>query len=129
MGLALRLRISDAPLQNVLRLFDKLSVQIDGVAVDPADCIIFAKDILRGLLVVGVGGLTMSLPFFGEFVGGCAIPTLIGVARLMIRYCQQGLDEGVCPRTRSKRDDFFACSCLARPRKRSYSASALLLWG
>jgi hypothetical protein len=128
MGLALRLRISDALLQNVLRLFYELSMQIDGVAVDPAHRIIFAKDIVRGLLVVGIGGLTVSLPFFGEFMGGCAITTLIGVARLTIRYYQWGLGEGVCPRTRSNRDDFFACSCRARPRRRSYSASALLLW-
>ena len=63
MGLALRLSISDALFQDILGLFYKLPVQVDGVPVDPADCIVFAKDEVRSLLIVCVGGVTMSLSF------------------------------------------------------------------
>lgn len=56
--------ISDTLLENVLGFFDELTVQIDGVAFNPARGIILAKDEVGGLLVVLIHHCAMSFALF-----------------------------------------------------------------
>ena len=82
MGLAVRLSISDALFQDILGLFYKLPMQIDGVPSDPALCIVLPKDKVRSLLVICVGRQTVSLSFFRELMSICSITSLVGIVRL-----------------------------------------------
>lgn len=56
-----RLRISDSLLQDVFGLLYELPMQIDGVAIDSADRVVFSKNVIRGLFVV-LGRELMIVP-------------------------------------------------------------------
>ena len=84
MGLALRLGVLDALLQDVLGLFYELAMQIDGVPIYSADRVILAEDEVRGLFVVDFGRASVSLAFFREFVSSGAVTLLIGIVSLIV---------------------------------------------
>lgn len=52
--------VSDALLEDILGFLDELTVQIDGVALDPPRRIVLAKDEVGGLLVVLLHHCAMS---------------------------------------------------------------------
>ena len=64
MGLACALCVADSLLKNVFCFLDELTMQIDSVACDFSDGIVFTEDLLRGLLVVLVGLCSMFLALF-----------------------------------------------------------------
>lgn len=52
MGLAGCLGVANACLENVLRLLDKLAVEIDSILGYPAWCVVLAEDEVGGLFVI-----------------------------------------------------------------------------
>jgi hypothetical protein len=74
--------VLDSLLQNLLGLFDKLTVQINRVRVDSANHVVLTENVLGGLSVVVVGLLSMTLCFLGQVVGGTAIAASVGLLRL-----------------------------------------------
>jgi hypothetical protein len=103
-------------------------MEVDGVPINSADGIVLAKDVVGRLFVVGIGRLTMSLSLFGELMSSRSIPSGIRMMRLVMWVMSEDILSGIYSHTRSRREDFCPCSCLANERRRSYSASALLLW-
>lgn len=81
--LAMLLRVPDALLEDVLGLFDKLSVKINGVPIYAIRRIVLAEDVLRGLLVVLSHLCAMALAGLGQFVSGLAVAGLVGFVRLV----------------------------------------------
>jgi hypothetical protein len=75
-------RILDPLLQDILRLLDKLSMQVNRVSRHAAFGIVFTKDKLGCLSVVLVHLPAMRLAFLGEFFGQCTIAVLVGLSRL-----------------------------------------------
>lgn len=63
-GLAGGLSVSDALLENIFGFLDELSMQVNGIAVDPPKSIIFPEDEVGCLLVVLFHHCAMSFPFF-----------------------------------------------------------------
>ena len=82
MCLSCALCISDALLDDGLGFFDVLAVQINGVRVYLADCIVLAEDKFRGLLVVVVGRLSMLFTLLGHLVCAATISARICLLRL-----------------------------------------------
>lgn len=80
--LAVLLGVADALLEDLLGLFDELAVQVDGVAVDFADGVVFAKDELGGLLVVLVGFGCVRLALLRQLFRPGAVAALVGLLRL-----------------------------------------------
>lgn len=74
--------ILDALGHNLLCLFYKLTVQINGIAIDAADSIVLAEDVIGGLFVVVVcfGGVLLGLG--RHFVSGGTIAPLVSLACL-----------------------------------------------
>ena len=78
----------DPLLEDPLSFLDKLPVEIDCVLGDAPRGVVFTEDVVGGLVVVLVhqGGVTMA--FFGERFGGCAIAAgvgLVGLSGLLAR--------------------------------------------
>lgn len=84
MILTVRFRILDPLLEDLLCLFDELSVQIDGVGCDAPVGIVLAEDEVRGLLVVVVHLAAMGFALFGKFFSLGAIATGVGFLGLVI---------------------------------------------
>lgn len=80
--LAMRLGILDALLQNLLRLLDELSVQVDGVRRYAAIGVVLTEDELRRLLVILLHLAPVSLAILRELLGGGAITAGVGFLRL-----------------------------------------------
>lgn len=61
MRLAILLGVLDALGDNLFCFFDELAVEIYGIAIDAADGIVLAEDIVRGLFVelIGFGGVVL----------------------------------------------------------------------
>lgn len=72
-ALAMRLGILDALLQNLLRLLDELSVQIDGICLYAAIGVVLTEDVLRRLLIILLHLAPVSLAILRELLGGGAI--------------------------------------------------------
>lgn len=81
MGLPIALRILDALSDNFLGFLDKLAVEVDGVRVDPADGVVLTEDVVRGLVVVIVGFLSMLPAFVRELLRAGAVTALVGLTR------------------------------------------------
>lgn len=82
MTLAVRLSVSYALFQYVLRLLDELTVQIDSVSIDSTHGIVLPKDIVRGLFVILVHHCTVSLSLLGKFVGRGTIASFVSIVGL-----------------------------------------------
>jgi hypothetical protein len=80
--LAVLLGVADALLEDLLGLFDELAVEIDGVAVDFADGVVFAEDEFGGLLVVLVGFGSVRLALLRQLFRAGAIAALVGLLGL-----------------------------------------------
>jgi hypothetical protein len=76
------LRVLDALLQDPLGLLDELPVQVDGIGVDAAGCVVLAEDEVRGLLVVRFHLDGVLLALLGQLVGRRAIASLVCLVRL-----------------------------------------------
>lgn len=83
MRLSGTLRVSNPLLQDPFRLLHILSMQIDRVAIDSAHGIVFAENVVRGLLVVRVHHRAVALAFFGELVRSRAVAALVGLLGLL----------------------------------------------
>ena len=83
MRLPRALRISDPLLEDLLRLLDKLPVQIYRVPVHAAHRIVFPENIVRGLFVVLVHHCAVALAFFGELVRRTAVTAVVGIVGLV----------------------------------------------
>ena len=81
MSLARGLGVSYPLLQDLLRLFHELSMQIDGVAGHLANSIVLPEDVLRSLLVVIVGFRFMLLALLAELMRAGSIALLVCFAR------------------------------------------------
>lgn len=57
--------VSDALLEDILGFLNELTVQIDGVALNPPRCIVLAEDEVGGLLVVLLHHCAMSFALLG----------------------------------------------------------------
>ena len=79
--LAILLGIANALLEDLLGFFDKLAVQVDGVAVDFADGVVLAEDELGGLLVVFVGFGCVRLALLRQLFRLGAVAALVGLLR------------------------------------------------
>lgn len=86
MILTVRFRILDPLLEDLLCLFDELSVQIDGVCCDAPVGVVLTEDELRRLLVVFFHLATVGFALFGELFGLGAIAARVGFLRLTIEY-------------------------------------------
>jgi hypothetical protein len=75
--LAGRLGVADALLKDVLGLFDKLPVQVDGVLGDAAGRVVLAEDELGRLLVVLGLLLLVPLTLVRELLGTRAVAALV----------------------------------------------------
>ena len=84
MRLACGLSVFDPLFQDVFCLFNELSVQVNGVAVDSADGIVLAEDEVGGLLVVLIHHGAVSFAFFGELVRGTAVSAFVGIVGLVL---------------------------------------------
>lgn len=82
MVLPVCLGISNALLQNILGLLDKLAVQIDGVLSNPPARIVLSEYIFGGLLVVLLHLAAVCLSLLRELFGAGAIAVLVGLLRL-----------------------------------------------
>lgn len=69
MRLSLTLRLPNPLLQNLLCLFDKLSVKIYSIARHFLRRVVLPEDVLRGLFVVSVLRSAVFLGFLAEVVG------------------------------------------------------------
>ena len=82
MRLPVRLRISNPLLQHILRLLDKLAVQVNRIAVDSAHGVVLAEDEVGRLLVILVHQLGVALAFFAEVVRCGAVAAHVCTVRL-----------------------------------------------
>lgn len=82
MSLASTLCILDSLFQNLFGLFDKLTVKIDGIAVNSSYSIVLAEDELGCLSVVVVCLLSMVLSLLRQVVGSTSISTRVSLLRL-----------------------------------------------
>lgn len=80
--LSILLGVADALLENLLGFFDKLAVQVDGVAVDFANSIVLAENVLGGLLVVLVGFRCVRFALLRQFLRATAVAALVSLLRL-----------------------------------------------
>lgn len=76
--LAMRLGIFNALFQNLLRLLDKLSVQVDCIRLYATICVILAENELGRLLVILFHFAPVGLALFRELFGGGAITARVG---------------------------------------------------
>ncbi len=84
MVLTLGLSGSNAALEDIFGLLDKLAMQVDRVGCYPSFGIVFAEDVFRCLTIVVVLLPEMTSAFFGQLMGGSAISTLEGLMRLLM---------------------------------------------
>lgn len=77
MVLAGALCILDSLFENLFSLFHKLTMKVNGIAVNSSDGIVFAEDELRCLSVVVVCLLSMALSFLRQVVGSTSISTRV----------------------------------------------------
>ena len=82
MVLASTLCVLDSLFQNFFGLFNKLTVEIDGIAVNSSYGIVLAKDVLRCLSVVVVCLLSMLLSLLRQVVSSTSISTRVCLLRL-----------------------------------------------
>ncbi len=82
MSLPILLRISNPLLQNILRLFYKLPMQINCIIWDSSSCIVLAENVIGSLLVVLIHLRRMTLPLFRQLMRSCPIPSFICLMRL-----------------------------------------------
>ena len=82
MGLASTLCVLDSLFQDLFGLFDKLTVKIDGIAVNSSYSIVLAEDKLGCLSVVVVCLLSMVLSLLRQVVGSTSISTRVSLLRL-----------------------------------------------
>jgi hypothetical protein len=80
--LAVLLGVADALLEDLLGLFDKLAVQVDGVARDFAYGVVFAEDEFGGLFVVLIGFGCVRLALLRQLFRLAAVAALVGMLRL-----------------------------------------------
>lgn len=76
------LGVADALLENLLGFFDKLAVQIDGVAGDLTYSVVLAEDELGSLLVVFVGFGCVGLALLRQLMRRAAVAALVGLLGL-----------------------------------------------
>lgn len=79
MVLASALCVLDSLFQNLLGLFNKLTVKVNGIAVNSSYSIVLAEDELGGLSVVVVRLLSMALSFLRQVVGSTSISTRVSL--------------------------------------------------
>jgi hypothetical protein len=82
MGLAASLRISYPGFQDILSLFDKLPVEVNGVTSYATGCIVLPKNVLGRLFVIPVCLSAVTLPFLRQSLCFSAITALIRLLRL-----------------------------------------------
>lgn len=118
-------------LEDLLRLLNKLAVKIDRVGFDAVAGVILAEDELRRLLVVLLHLATVGLSPLGQLLGSGAVAAGVGFLGLSSNVISLRSFRNRQIRrehTLSKHSCRFCASCLARPRRRSYSCSASPLW-
>lgn len=81
MVLAGALCVLDSLFQNLLGLFNKLTVEVNGITVDSSYSVVLAEDVFRSLSIVVVGLLTVVLCFLRQVVSGTSISTRIRLLR------------------------------------------------
>jgi len=77
MVLASTLCVLDSLFQNLFGLFHKLTVKVNGIAVNSSYGIVLAEDVLGSLSVVVVCLLSMALSFLRQVVGSASISTRV----------------------------------------------------
>lgn len=82
MGLAIRLVRANPLLEDSLRFFDELAVEIDAVRFDATRGVVFAEDVLGCLAIVVVHARRVGFAFVGELLGTCAITIIVGLSGL-----------------------------------------------
>jgi hypothetical protein len=80
----MRFGVADALFQNLLGLFDKLPMQVDGVGWDAPAGVVLAEDKLGRLLVIFLHLATMRLTLLGELLRGRAITARVCFFRLRL---------------------------------------------
>lgn len=80
--LAVLLGVANTLLEDLLGFFDELAVQVDRVAIDFSNSIVFAEDELGGLLVVLVGFGCVRLALLRQLFRPGAITALVSLLRL-----------------------------------------------
>lgn len=73
---------ADALLENALRLFDELAVQIDAIGFDTAGGVVLAEDVIGRLVVVFPHLGVVSLALVGQFLRSGAVAILVRALRL-----------------------------------------------
>lgn len=86
MGLTMRLGIFDPLLQNILRLLNILSVEINRIRWNPSWGIILTEDKLGCLAIILLHLATVSFPLFGELLCERAISILVCLSRLFPQF-------------------------------------------
>lgn len=84
MRLPLLLGITDAALEDILRLLDELAVQVDGVIGDAGRRVVLPEDVLAGLAVVLVHLSGVPLALVTQLLGLGAVAALVRLVRLCI---------------------------------------------
>ena len=69
--------VLDSLFQNLFGLFDKLTVKVNGIAVNSSYGIVLAEDELGGLSVVVVCLLSMALSFLRKVMGSTSVSTRV----------------------------------------------------
>lgn len=57
-------------------------MQVDGVAVDTADSVVFPENVVGRLLIVLVGPVAVSFTLFRQLARSGSIAALVGIVRL-----------------------------------------------
>lgn len=77
MTLSMSFRILNPLLQDILRLLDKLSMQINGIRINASIGVVFSKDELGRLFVIFIHLTPVRLAFFREFFRFCAVAAFV----------------------------------------------------
>lgn len=82
MVLSMRFGILDALFEDLLRLLNELTVQIDRIGRNTSIGVVLSENKLRSLLIVLLHLATVSLSLLGELLGAGAIAVRVGILRL-----------------------------------------------
>jgi hypothetical protein len=81
--LSMRLRILDALLKDILRLFHKLAMQVYSVRVNPAIGIVLSEDKFRSLFIILSHPRRMLFAFLRFLVSCRTVITFVSLMRLL----------------------------------------------
>ena len=85
MRLPSSLVLSNTRLENSLRFFDELAVQIDAVPLNAAGCVVRAEDVFGRLAVVVVHSRGVGFALVGEFFRAGTVAIVVRLFRLPCR--------------------------------------------